>query len=356
MPKISPYSDNDILTAIKNLHAQGKHINVAAIAELVPVNRNRIQKIMMQWQKGVLDDSGKVVEIPEVMLQRLRNVVEEIVVQTQKTVRAEFQSKLEEVIALQHELARDRDTALKDVEEMRAVKELAEKLKISAQTKEEEALKQADQARSEAKNAEERAVRADERVKLTEDIVEKVTERAERAEKNEKEAENSASLAKQNAAEANAIAAQERILRERAEAAQEKAELKASEQTAIAVAAKAKEETLTSQLAETAKRAERAEHNLSQAGKDIAQLRYQLSELKGRYEYTQESLRKLESDTARYQGEIDAANRRAEAAEQRLAVLLDQLETKKGGKLRGTQKIKNGDVQQKEVQKSVQTT
>ena len=46
MPKVSVYSDEDILQAIGMLVAEGKRVTLANIAEICPVNRNRIQRIL----------------------------------------------------------------------------------------------------------------------------------------------------------------------------------------------------------------------------------------------------------------------------------------------------------------------
>lgn len=44
MPKVSLYSDDDILRAIGTLVNEGKRATLTNIAEICPVNRNRIQR------------------------------------------------------------------------------------------------------------------------------------------------------------------------------------------------------------------------------------------------------------------------------------------------------------------------
>ena len=183
MPKVSAYSDDDILNAIESLSAQGKRVKVASIAELVPVNRNRIQRIMTAWQKGKGSLLTKSVEIPEATIAALRSLLEQIIVQARESAYADFQGQLEDALALQTDIASDRDAALRDIEAMRSAKEQAEKKEVAAQAMAEEALRQADQIRLEAKDAAERAVRAEERAKMSEEYAQKVVTMAELAEK-----------------------------------------------------------------------------------------------------------------------------------------------------------------------------
>lgn len=295
MPKVSAYSDDDILNAIESLSAQGKRVKVASIAELVPVNRNRIQRIMTAWQKGKVSLLTKSVEIPEATIAALRSLLEQIIVQARESAYADFQGQLEDALALQTDIASDRDAALRDIEAMRSAKEQAEKKEVAAQAMAEEALRQADQIRLEAKDAAERAVRAEERAKMSEEYAQKVVTMAELAEKKAEAAEKEASLIKQECAQANATANSEKEARERAELACERAAQNAKEQSAAEAAATAKVESLVKQLAEATQRAERAENKAEQLLKEMSSLREELSALKERYDHALENLSKAEA-------------------------------------------------------------
>ena len=308
MPKVSEYSDEDIVGAIESLTAQGKRVSVASIAELTPVNRNRIQRIMTAWQKGKLNSTAKIVDIPESALAAFQGLLRQVIVQARESAIVEFRSQLEDAIALQTDIANGRDAALHDIEELKKAKEEAEKRVIVAQASAEESIRQSEQLRLEAKEAEDRAARAEERVKMSDDLAQRTLAKVELAEKKAEDALQEVLTVKQDAAHANAIAKNEKDARERAELAYERAEESLRECSAATAAATAKAESLAQQLADAIQRAERAEAKNADILKDMSVLRGELSGLKERYDHTQESLRKAEAAVARLQAEAEATN------------------------------------------------
>ena len=308
MPKVSEYSDEDIVGAIESLTAQGKRVSVASIAELTPVNRNRIQRIMTAWQKGKLNSTAKIVDIPESALAAFQGLLRQVIVQARESAIVEFRSQLEDAIALQTDIANGRDAALHDIEELKKAKEEAEKRVIVAQASAEESIRQSEQLRLEVKEAEDRAARAEERVKMSDDLAQRTLAKVELAEKKAEDALQEVLTVKQDAAHANAIAKNEKDARERAELAYERAEESLRGCSAATAAATAKAESLAQQLADAIQRAERAEAKNADILKDMSVLRGELSGLKERYDHTQESLRKAEAAVARLQAEAEATN------------------------------------------------
>ena len=171
MPKVCLYSDEAILQIIQEMEKNGEKVSLNKLAERVSGNRNRLHRILSDYQKKRLQEALKPLPIPADVLTSMQNWLDTERQEVKDMMARELAmavQRSDEVAQILAQKESELEKVSQELSQAEERKKTAENAELIAEGKFSEAQRMADAARKEQSAAEARATAAEHRAEIAE--------------------------------------------------------------------------------------------------------------------------------------------------------------------------------------------